>query len=186
MIILENISFSYDRRKNIIENLSLTINDGDRICISGPSGRGKTTLLRLIIGLERPTAGGIINSDNIKIATVFQEDRLAPWKSTLENVAMFSDNETALNIMAELGIEAAAGSMPSELSGGMKRRAALARALCSPFDILVLDEPFTGLDEEMKSVCINAVNRLTDGKTVIAATHESREAAALKLKTITI
>ena len=120
--------------------------------LRGPSGVGKTTLFRLLLGLEQPDSGEIRGMQGRKPAVVFQEDRLIPWASALENVSFVSNEQTAEECLRMLGLGDSLHLLPRELSGGMQRRVALARALAFHGDILFLDEPFTGLDEENKRV----------------------------------
>lgn len=146
MIKITGLSFSYGE-KRIFDGLSLELPDGV-CCMEGVSGRGKTTLLRLIAGLEKPS-GGTISGVPARIAFMFQEDRLLPWLSAEANVAAVLPKSRADEAKkwlgaVELGNELAA--LPENLSGGQRRRIALARALAFGGDLLILDEPFEGLD----------------------------------------
>lgn len=176
---LEHVYFGYGFRNYILKDFSLKIREGDRVCLSAPSGKGKTTALRLITGLEKPRRGTVKTDGDIKISAVFQDDRLLPWKTVLENTAMFSSEEAAKEMLIKLGLGDVMNSLPKELSGGMKRRAALARALCHDFDMLILDEPLTGLDEENKANCLRLINEALQGKTLVMATHDLTEAEYL-------
>ena len=153
MIELKNISFSYGD-KPIISDFSLQINEGARLCLFGESGKGKTTLLRLLAGLEKEKSGELLGAENKRFSVVFQEDRLLPNLSVLQNVALVGDGNRAKELLCALGLGDSLDMKPGELSGGMSRRVAIARALCADFDVLLLDEPFNGLDEEhVKSAC---------------------------------
>ena len=148
MLSIDNISFSYGENP-VLENFSLSVGDGERICLFGKSGCGKTTLLRIILGLEKAQKGSVTAGRDIKYSAVFQEDRLLPFKTVLQNITLIgADEQTALSHLAAMGIRDCADKYPSELSGGMRRRAAIARALSAEYDCLVLDEPFSGLDIE--------------------------------------
>jgi len=179
MLEVKNLSFGYGLKKPLFQGLSLQIPEGSRVWFSAPSGTGKTTLLRLLLGLEKPRRGSVLIPAGTSFSTVFQEDRLLPWKTVLENVALFSDEETAAALLGELGIAEAAGQLPEELSGGMRRRATLARALAHPFDVLVLDEAFTGLDAQAKAVCLAAVEKRLAGKTLLLVSHDPQVAEVL-------
>ncbi|MBO5321023.1 MAG: ABC transporter ATP-binding protein [Clostridia bacterium] len=179
MIKLNNIGFSYEKTE-VLKDFSLQISKKDRICLFGESGSGKTTILRLILGLETPLKGEIQKAENLKPAVVFQEDRLIPFKSVLENITLFgADEETALLYLERLGLKDYANKMPSDLSGGMSRRVALVRALSNQFDYLVLDEPFTGLDQENIDTAANLINEVLGEKPLILVTHSKAEAELL-------
>lgn len=202
MIAFENVSFGYKRGINVLSGFSLEVPDSGRICLFGKSGCGKSTVLRLAMGLAKPGSGRITGTDGIAVSAVFQEDRLIPWKTALENVALFADGadraaagasdrahaggnaaavpaDRAAHYLRALGLGDALRSFPDELSGGMKRRVAIARALAHSFDLLVLDEPFTGLDEAAKRNAIELVSREAEGKMLLVATHDLQEAEAL-------
>lgn len=187
MIKLDNITFSYKGEKEkIFENFSLHIKEGEKIHLCAPSGKGKTTLLRIIAGLERAKKGSVKIKDNAKISVVFQEDRLIPFVSVKKNISLFSSEEKAEELLSELGLEDCGEMNIDELSGGMKRRVAIARALSKDFDILLLDEAFNGLDEKtLVNVC-DVVNRYTENKTVILVSHHEKEAQLLCAESVEI
>jgi NitT/TauT family transport system ATP-binding protein len=183
MIKIDNISFGYTKTP-VLNNFSLTIGDNDKICLFGESGCGKTTLLRLILGLEKPQKGSI-NKTKGKAAVVFQDNILLPFKTVLENITLMgADKDTALFQLKALGIESFANSLPDELSGGMQRRAAIARALSTDFDFLVLDEPFTGLDEDNIKLAAKHILDTVKDKPIILVTHSLYEAELLNTKII--
>ena len=142
--------------------------------IRGASGAGKTTLFRLLLGLEQPDSGKITGMQGRKPAVVFQEDRLLPWATALENAAIGSDETRAKNALERLGLGENLCQLPRELSGGMKRRVAIARALAYGGDILFLDEPFTGLDEDNKRIAAQAM--LEANVPILVITHDDAEA----------
>lgn len=184
MIKIENLCFSYGE-KQIFRDFSLDIPDNGKVCFFGESGFGKTTLLRLIAGLETPQSGKIVLPENARFSAVFQEDRLLPFMSIADNcILVGSDRRTAERHLEALGIADAADSRPAALSGGMRRRAAIARALCAEFDILLLDEPFTGLDAENIFRAAEYISSLTADKTLLAVTHSPAEARLLGAKEI--
>lgn len=174
MIKLKNISLAFDGRP-VFMDVSLEIPAQGVTVFRGPSGAGKTTLFRLLLGLQKPDCGTIEGFPFKKPAVVFQEDRLLPWASALENAALVSDAETAEQTISELGLCENLCQLPRELSGGMRRRVALARALSYGGDALFLDEPFTGLDEANKEIAVKAI--LSSGVPVYVITHDDAEAA---------
>ena len=149
MIEIKDLRFSYGDKK-IFDGFSISI-PGGITCIAGMSGAGKTTLLRIIAGLEKPQAGTITGVPD-KIAYMFQEDRLLSWLTVLGNVEAVlpaSKKELAAAALSDLELTDEMFRLPDDLSGGEKRRAALARALAYAGDLVLLDEPFKGLDEAL-------------------------------------
>ena len=179
MIRFENVTFGYRGKPPVLENWSLAIPDGARLHLSGASGAGKTTALRLLMGLERPRRGRVTGTEGLRFSAVFQEDRLLPERTVLENAALFSHVETARRVLIRLGLEGVLDSLPHQLSGGQRRRAALGRALAHPFDVLVLDEALTGLDEENTARCLAAVDEFAGGKTLVLVSHDVSHAQRL-------
>lgn len=179
MLKIDRISFSYDEKK-IFENFSLYINQNDKIWLSGESGCGKTTLIRLILGLEQPQGGEIIRTEGLKPSVVFQENRLLPFKTALQNIMLVSpDRQKAIDNLTALGLGENLNTKVNELSGGMCRRVAIARALTADFDYLILDEPFTGLDKENVETAIKLILKTAENKPIILVTHSSLEAELL-------
>ena len=179
-IILRNVSRSFDG-KPVLRHVSLLFPAGEICCVRGRSGIGKTTLLRSIAGLLSPDEGTVEGVPD-KIAFVFQEDRLCEDFSALSNIRMVTKNRTKEEILQhleELELRGEASLAVREFSGGMRRRVALARAICADADLLLLDEPFKGLDPELRIRVIDYVKRHTEGKTVICVTHEETEAVLL-------
>ena len=148
------------------------------IGIVGTSGIGKTTLLQAIAGLKAPHAGKILSSYK-KIAYIFQEPRLFPWMTALENItSVGADEETARQYLRALfGSDEVAKKYPSELSGGMKQRVSIARALAYKPDLLLLDEPFRGLDAETKAETARLLFHQMKGKTLLLVTHDADDLA---------
>ncbi len=179
MIEFNNVSFSY-KNKPIFKDFNLKINEGERICLFAPSGFGKTTLLRLIMGLEKPLSGSVDGIENISISASFQEDRLIPQKTVLENCELFCYSEEAREILKSLNLENAVGLYPKELSGGMARRVSIARALSKRSDIYIFDEPFNGIDKENIKKTAELIVNKTMGKTFIVVSHNLYEAELLK------
>lgn len=178
MIELAHVHCIYGE-KTPIRDLTLILPDVGVVGVFGASGAGKTTLLRLLAGLLQPTSGTIEGLADKRISMVFQEDRLLPWLTAAENVALVRDGSEAdaRALLAALALSAEADQLPRALSGGMQRRVALARALNFGGDVLLLDEPFKGLDAALCAEAA-AVVRGRFPLTVIA-THDRGEAAAL-------
>lgn len=183
MIKFNNVFFSYGK-KRILENFNLEIEDKSKICLFAPSGFGKTTVLRLIMQLEKPNKGTIEGIKNKKISAVFQEDRLIPQKTVLENLRLFGEDIKINEILSELNLSDIKNLYPNELSGGMARRIAIARALIYNGDILILDEPFNGIDKENIRKTAELILKNTYDKTVITVTHNTNEAEILNSKII--
>lgn len=162
----------------VLQNVSLTV-DGPLV-LMGPSGCGKTTFLRILMGLERPDAGSVQGVG--RVAAVFQEDRLCPQLTAPANIVLTGgDAGQAVRELRALGFDDGDLNRPSSaLSGGQRRRAALLRALlCRGADTLLLDEPFTGMDEALVDQAAAAVVRLTAGRDAVLVTHDPRAAALL-------
>lgn len=173
MIKIRNISLAFG--ENIVfHDFSADIPFEGVTAVRGPSGEGKTSLFRMLLGLQKPDDGTILGLEGKRVSVVFQEDRLLPWASALENVALVSDRSTAETMLAALGLKDSMNLLPKELSGGMRRRVAIARALAYGGDVLFLDEPFTGLDEENKQLVAKEV--LKANVPVFVITHEDSEA----------
>lgn len=149
MIVFEHVNAGYPG-KEIFRDLSLQFPETGAVALMGPSGLGKTTLLRLAAGLLKPEKGIISGTEGKKIAFLFQEDRLLPWVTAEKNVELVSNPEQAAHWLKQMEIENSA-LYPREMSGGMQRRVSLARAMAFGGDILLLDEPFKGLDEGLRA-----------------------------------
>jgi len=174
-----------------VENLDLSITAGQFVALLGPSGCGKSTILRMIAGLDHPDAGEIHTSDGrSSIAYVFQDAHLLPWRNVLRNVALPLELEgvgkseridAAQDAIAQVGLSEFATRYPAQLSGGMRMRVSLARALVTNPDLLLLDEPFAALDEITRSQLDLQLRELwqSRGMTVIFVTHSITEAAFL-------
>lgn len=177
MLTLCKVSFAYGDNV-ILRDVSLTIPAGRAVCFTAPSGTGKTTLLRLFAGLEVPQSG-CVRSKAARTAVVFQEDRLLPWLTVEQNVAAVCPNEDVLPYLQAVELANARDKYPARLSGGMRRRVALARALAFDGDVLLLDEPFTGLDGNLRERVAAAIRNRFDGRTIVLITHAEEEAALL-------
>lgn len=182
---IQNLSKSYGRLL-VLKQLTLHLSAEKPCVFMGPSGGGKTTLLRILLGLETPDEGLVrwnINGKSPRLAAVFQEDRLCEAFSPLQNIHMVTEN--LLNreqISQELCRLLPAESLHRPihtLSGGMKRRVAILRALLAPGDCVLMDEPFTGLDEDTKRQVISYIKEKTNGKLLIVTTHQEEDVELL-------
>ena len=186
-LILQKLSKSYHGQV-VFSDLSLALSPGNAYCLMAPSGTGKTTLFRILMGLETPDSGTIDGLKNLKISAVFQEDRLLEGYDVLTNLRFvcrqrFSDAELSAYAAALLPQNALFQPV-CEFSGGMKRRVAILRAILAPTDIILMDEPFTGLDADTRQLTIDLVKELCAGKLLIAATHSEDDAELLGAKII--
>lgn len=174
MLKINKLSFSFDSNV-ILKDFSCEFKRGERVCISAPSGKGKTTFLRIIASLQKGYSGDIIFDKSFRISMVFQEDLLLPWYTALENVTAVSDEESAKKWLTRFGLGDALEKYPNELSGGMKRRVALCRAVCYGGDILILDEAFKGLDTELKNNIIEYIKEEYKDRLIIFTSHDKEE-----------
>lgn len=179
-----------------VDDVSFTVEDGEFVCLLGPSGCGKTTLLRLIAGLHRPTGGQILYDEkplNLKggdVGFVFQEYALFPWRTVQSNVELGLEitgipkekrAEAARRYIELVGLSGFENSLPKELSGGMKQRVGLARALAVDPKVLLMDEPFAALDAQTRNIMQEELLRIwsREHKTVIFVTHSVDESIFL-------
>ena len=147
-----------------------------------PSGAGKTTLLRILMGLETQDRGIITGLDGLRLSAVFQEDRLCENLNPVSNLRLVTpalSRTAAAEALAAVGLTDCQRQPARELSGGMRRRVAILRALLAEYDLLFLDEPFKGLDQETKEIVMADTRRRCSGRTVLFVTHDSAELEAL-------
>lgn len=162
----------------VLNNFSYNFSDSGYTCIMGQSGCGKSTLLLILMGLVKPDSGEV-RGGPAKISAVFQEDRLCENLTVLANLRLVfgkSRNAELLAALSEIGLDGCENQPVRELSGGMKRRLALLRALLAEYDVLFLDEPFKGLDSCTKARVMQLCRDKTAGKSVILVTHDKGEA----------
>ena len=187
---------------SVLNNLTFTIEKGELVCLLGVSGCGKTTLLRLISGLENPSSGeilingGKLNLKNKTINIVFQEPRLFPWLSVKENIGFAlkghydrgTINAKVDDILGKLGLSSYKNEMPYKLSGGIAQRIAIARALVTEPELLLLDEPFSSLDPITKSSLMEDLLTLWKSLNIaiVHVTHNIDEALILAQKIIVL
>lgn len=158
----------------VLRDFSLSLGQGEQLCLIGPSGQGKSTVLNLAAGLLLPDRGSVSRATD-RISYVFQEDRLLPWLSARQNVALVSGSEEAARWLCALGLGDFLDALPSSLSGGMARRVAIARALAYPADLYLFDEPFKGLDEQTLHAVLGVVKKAIFGKTALFVSHNPEE-----------
>lgn len=172
MISAEHITVCYGE-KRVLDDFSLVLPETGITALSGPSGCGKTTLMRCIAGLEQPRSGTISGIAPSETAFLFQEDRLFPWRTVeqhLTDVLPKSRRREAGRWLALAGLDAEKTALPAALSGGMKRRLALVRALALGGKLYLLDEPFTGVDGDRIKALMAALKEL--GTPVVLSSHE--------------
>jgi NitT/TauT family transport system ATP-binding protein len=199
-ISLENVSFAYGSQ-NVLNNISFTAASGDFVCLLGPSGCGKSTLLRLLAGLDLPTEGLLtlngrpITGPGLDRGVVFQDYSLFPWMTAGQNVILaleqaFPDKmrreyrQIASEYLEMVGLRDAFHKLPGELSGGMRQRAAIARAFALNAPVLLMDEPFGALDAitraRLQDLLLNLWQQKEgERKTVFFVTHDVEEALLL-------
>ena len=183
----------------IIDAVSFTVDAGDFLCLLGPNGCGKTTLLRILGGIEPATRGRVtLDGEAIvahqpharRVGVVFQEDRLLPWKTLRENVTLvlrplgLGAAERAARAARYLDLVGLAGFedyVPGRVSGGMRQRAAIARALAIEPDVLLMDEPFGALDAQNRRIMQREVRRIwrETGRTIVFVTHSIEDAVEI-------
>ena len=179
---LENICKQFNNQ-TVLNNFSVDLKPMSITCLMGPSGCGKTTLLNIISGLIQPDSGVIEfdNSEGFKASYLFQEPRLLEWKTVLENITipLGGNKEKALEYLDYVGLSDSADKFPSELSGGMKQRVAMARAFSYPSSVILLDEPFQNLDISLKNSLMKLFIALwrKNPRTVIWVSHDATESA---------
>ena len=169
--------------KTVLEHFSHEFTDGSFTAVMGPSGCGKSTLLSILMGLLTPDGGAVEPDTEYRKSAVFQENRLCENLTAGANIRLVTGKRFSPaqieEELAALGLQGCSDKPVKQLSGGMKRRVALLRALLAEYDVLFLDEPFKGLDEITKALVMARVKEKTAGRTVIMVTHDMDECAEL-------
>ncbi len=173
----------------VLKDLNMNLEEHKLVCILGPSGCGKTTLLNIISGVIAPDQGEITGLTGKTISYLFQEPRLLPWKTAVQNIDFVlkdklsqAEREILIkNYIEIVGLKGFEGYYPSQLSGGMKQRVSIVRAFAYPSDILLMDEPFKGLDLQLKTAVMQAFLNLwlMEKRSAIFVTHDIDEAVLL-------
>lgn len=180
--------------KEVFSGFDLVIHGGQVTALMGPSGKGKTTLLRILSGLETPDQGQV-RKEEAPLSYLFQEDRLLPWLNIYDNLALIlketMDRESAdgkiRQVMEDMELEGELDKLPAQLSGGMRHRVAMARAFVYPAGYLLLDEPFKGLDEALKDRIIHRCwEHYTKDRSVLLVTHQPKDAQQLAQRVVII
>ena len=185
----KNITKKYGE-ETVLENFSLKLEKGSKNLLMGESGGGKTTLLRIAAGLEKPDLGEFVSDE--KIAVMFQEPRLLPWKTALENIrAVLSKDHFPLadKYLSAVGLEDDKNKFPRELSGGMAQRVSFARFLAfaeaEGATLLLLDEPFSALDDETSRKMLDLLKDFSQNKTLLMVTHDLSDTEQLHYANVT-
>lgn len=180
-IMLKNLSKSFGELR-LFQNLNVVFPEKSVSAVLAASGQGKTTLLRILVGLQSAD-GGSIEGMPEKVSVLFQDDRLFPQLTVEQNIytlaAPCTKKEDIATILEKLGMSDAADRSVTKLSGGMARRVSLARALLAESDLLIMDEPFRGLDAENRITAAQTILEYASDKTIILFAHEREEAEAL-------
>ena len=179
MIECSNLYLSFEGRV-ILNKVSFSLPDAGIFALMGSSGIGKSSLLKILSGLLAPDSGTIRGLDNLRVGIMFQEDRLLPWHTALKNVMLAMEHpshEEAKKLLDALEIGESADMYPAVLSGGMKRRVALARAIAFSPDVLLLDEPFSGIDEQIRGRISPFIQK--SASLIIFSTHNVKDAGMM-------
>lgn len=185
MLELSSISFSYGK-KQIIKDFSLNVSDGECVALKGESGSGKTTAAYILLGLRKADSGEVTAPENI--SAVFQDDRFVENQSLIKNLKTVLQKEKlqfAEELLEKVNLTEFKNKKISELSGGMKRRAAIVRAIAFGGDALIMDEAFNGIDDDNKKICADLLKKyfLDKNKPILFITHIDSDAALLNART---
>ena len=200
IIQLENISFSYHRQDGEIlalSDVSFSVKKGEFVSIVGPSGCGKSTILSILAGLQTEEGGHLKISPSVDFGYMFQQDLLLPYLTVWKNVCLgpsihhkkdASVYQYIEDLLEKYGLSGFRNKYPSQLSGGMRQRAALIRTLALNPDVLLLDEPFSALDYQTRLLVADDIGRIirSEKKTALLVTHDLSEAISLSDKIIVL
>jgi ABC-type nitrate/sulfonate/bicarbonate transport system ATPase subunit len=192
----ENVGKIYnDVKETALVGVNFSVSLGEFVCMVGASGGGKTTILKIIAGLEKETSGKVTKPENVSM--VFQSGAIFPWLSVFDNIAMPLEvnkmttkeiNKIVDEQMRIMGLSDFAGKLPTELSGGQRQRVGIARALAVNPDVLLLDEPFSALDAKTTSELHQDLIKVWEetGKTIVMVSHLIEEAVSLSSKILLV
>lgn len=183
-LIVEGLKKSYGNLR-VLDGVTFSVEKGEFVCLIGESGCGKTTILKIIAGLEKPDGGRVEFAGVVRMGFVFQDDRLLPWKTVHDNILFalkasgIEDREVVKEVIDTVGLRGFENYYPKQLSGGMRQRVGIARALAVNPDLLLMDEPFASLDARTRERMQEELLRIVEGKTVVFVTHSIDEAVYL-------
>ena len=203
---IKDVSHSYGNNETTLRNVNFQVNKGEKVAILGPSGSGKSTLLRLIAGLEKPQSGSIsikgeivstkdlvVAPEKRKLGLVVQEKALFPHLTVKENITFgikkrSDKNKTVSELCSLFKIDHLADKYPHEISGGEQQRTALARSMAPNPELLMLDEPFSALDQELKQALYSELSQIFEERkqTILLVSHDLKEAEVLSQRQINI
>lgn len=199
VITVERLALTYqspEGETEAIRDISFSVREGETVSVIGPSGCGKSTLLSIISGLLKPTSGGVSLRDGGKIGYMLQKDSLFPWRTIMQNVMLGAEfggdresaEERAENMLKTYGLWAFRDSLPEQLSGGMRQRAALIRTLVISPRLLLLDEAFSALDYQTRLAVADDISSIIrrEKKTVLMVTHDISEAVSMSDRVIVL
>ncbi|WP_456328809.1 ABC transporter ATP-binding protein [Archaeoglobus sp.] len=188
---VEGLKKSYGNLK-VLDGVTFSVEEGEFVCLIGESGCGKTTILKIIAGLERPDEGRVDFKGVNRMGFVFQDDRLLPWKTVYGNIQFalkamgVEDGDVVRRIIDFVGLKGFENYYPKQLSGGMRQRVGIARALAVNPDLLLMDEPFASLDARTRERMQEELLRIVGGKAVVFVTHSIDEAVYLADKVVVL
>ncbi|MGB4657943.1 MAG: ATP-binding cassette domain-containing protein [Mobilitalea sp.] len=186
-ITISNLSKQFEQ-KDIFKNINMTFLEGKINCFMGPSGIGKTTLINILLGLTAPDSGEVQGMQGKRVTAVFQEERLIEHLDAIKNIKLVCDKTMPVSVIEQelekVNLVDCQNKPVKNLSGGMRRRVAVVRAMLAVSDIIIMDEPLKGLDDALKKQVIEYVKQKSTGKTVIIVTHDLEEARLLNANII--
>ena len=199
LIEAENISAEYRAGESIFQNLSFEVRANENVSILGPSGSGKSTLLKILAGVKKPASGTVcrakVEGRPLRAGLMFQQPMLLPWLTVAANIGLgdryhrhADDHMNPAELISAVGLAGLVARRPGELSGGQRQRAALARTLAHRPDVLLLDEPFSALDVELRGSLRYLVMKLTSERNIpiVLVTHQPDEATSFGGRIVTM